>query len=82
MTNTSINSLILTDNNNTSRGVTEFASYLPLQLRKLHDVVAKQRNLLVVQLARKRTFFCVETLHTSMHSCNYFMNLKMLISTH
>ena len=62
--------------------MTEFASYLPLQLRKLHDIVAKQRNLLVVQLARKRTFFCVETLHTSMHSCNYFMNLKMLISTH
>ena len=70
------------DNNNTSRGGTEFASYLPLQLRKLHGIVAKQSNLLVVQLARKRTIFCVETLHTNMHSCTYFMNLKMLISTH
>jgi hypothetical protein len=70
------------DNNNTNRGVTEFARYLPLQLRKLHDIVAKQRNLLVVQLTRKRTIFCVETLHTNMHNCTYFMNLKMLISTH
>ena len=62
--------------------MTEFASYLPSQLRKLHVIVAKQRNLLVVQLALKRTIFCVETLHTNMHSCTYFMNLKMLISTH